>query len=167
MNYGRRFMTLYRRQGSRPSPWKRNAKKQNGCLRRAYIMYTYMQYCLSVLQNEDNCHHNVVIQTILGNTMSTTVSSCISLVHTIWNDSTVFLWSHCLEFRFSVQKTLSVAAQFCLYWLLKWLLLILYLDLLWPKILSGNLLYKLRHFSSKPTIICWGSSLNKMLCLAL
>ena len=25
--YGRRFMTLYRRQGSRPSPWKRNAKK--------------------------------------------------------------------------------------------------------------------------------------------
>ena len=27
MNYGQRFMTLYRRQGSRPSPWKRNAKK--------------------------------------------------------------------------------------------------------------------------------------------
>ena len=26
MNYGRRFMTLYRRQGSRPSPWQRNAK---------------------------------------------------------------------------------------------------------------------------------------------
>ena len=32
----RRFVTLYRRQGSRPSPWKRNAKKQNGCLRRPY-----------------------------------------------------------------------------------------------------------------------------------
>ena len=27
MNYGMRFMTLYRRQGSRPSPWKRNGKK--------------------------------------------------------------------------------------------------------------------------------------------
>ena len=27
MNYGMRFVTLYRRQGSRPSPWKRNAKK--------------------------------------------------------------------------------------------------------------------------------------------
>ena len=27
MNYGRRFMTLYRRQGSRPPTWKRNAKK--------------------------------------------------------------------------------------------------------------------------------------------
>ena len=26
MNYGRRFVALYRRQGSRPSPWKRNAK---------------------------------------------------------------------------------------------------------------------------------------------
>ena len=36
MNYGRRFVTLYRRQGSRPSPWKRNAKKQNGCLGRPY-----------------------------------------------------------------------------------------------------------------------------------
>ena len=27
---------LVRRQGSRPSPWKRNAKKQNGCLRMPY-----------------------------------------------------------------------------------------------------------------------------------
>ena len=36
MNYGQRFMTLYRRQGSRPSPWKRNAKKQNSCLWRPY-----------------------------------------------------------------------------------------------------------------------------------
>ena len=29
MIYGWKFVTLYRRQGSRPSPWKRNAKKQN------------------------------------------------------------------------------------------------------------------------------------------
>ena len=36
MNYGRRFVTLYRRQGSRPSLRKRNAKKQNGCRRRTY-----------------------------------------------------------------------------------------------------------------------------------
>ena len=36
MNYGWRFVTLYRRQESRPSPRKRNAKKQNGCLRRPY-----------------------------------------------------------------------------------------------------------------------------------
>ena len=28
MNYGQRFVTLYRREGSRPSPRKRNAKKK-------------------------------------------------------------------------------------------------------------------------------------------
>ena len=36
MNCGMKFMTLYRRQGSRQYPRKRNAKKQNGCLRRPY-----------------------------------------------------------------------------------------------------------------------------------
>ena len=30
MNYGWRFVTLYRRQGARPSPRKRNAKKKKG-----------------------------------------------------------------------------------------------------------------------------------------
>ena len=35
-NYGQRFVTLYRRQWSRPSPRKRNAQRQNGCLRRPY-----------------------------------------------------------------------------------------------------------------------------------
>ena len=30
MNCEERLVTLYRRQGSRPSLWKRNAKKQNG-----------------------------------------------------------------------------------------------------------------------------------------
>ena len=34
--YGQRLVTLYRRQGSRPSPWKINVKKQNGCLGRPY-----------------------------------------------------------------------------------------------------------------------------------
>ena len=36
MNYGWRFATLYRRQGSRPSPRKRYVTRQNGCLRRPY-----------------------------------------------------------------------------------------------------------------------------------
>ena len=36
MNYGGRFVTLYKTQGSIPSPWKRNAKEQNGCLGRPY-----------------------------------------------------------------------------------------------------------------------------------
>ena len=34
--HGQSFVTLYRRQGSRPSPRKRNAKRQSGCLRRSY-----------------------------------------------------------------------------------------------------------------------------------
>ena len=34
-NYGQRFMTLYRRQGLRPSPRKRNARRKNDCLRSA------------------------------------------------------------------------------------------------------------------------------------
>ena len=32
MNYGWRFVTLYRSEGSRPSPRKRNAKRENDCL---------------------------------------------------------------------------------------------------------------------------------------
>ena len=36
MNYGWRFVTLYRKQGSKPSPRKINAKRQNGCPRRPY-----------------------------------------------------------------------------------------------------------------------------------
>ena len=36
MNCGRKFMTLYRRQGARPSQRIRNREKQNGCLRSPY-----------------------------------------------------------------------------------------------------------------------------------
>ena len=36
MNYEQRFMMLYMREGSRTSPRKRSAKKQNDCLRRPY-----------------------------------------------------------------------------------------------------------------------------------
>ena len=55
MIYGMRFMTLYRRQGSRPSPWKRNAKKKNGCLGRPYkqnpnsSQITKFQFCWSLV----------------------------------------------------------------------------------------------------------------------
>ena len=35
-NYGQRFLTLYRRRWQKPSPRKRNARRQNGCLRRPY-----------------------------------------------------------------------------------------------------------------------------------
>ena len=36
MNYGWRFVTLYRRQGARPCPRQRNAKNKNGYLRKPY-----------------------------------------------------------------------------------------------------------------------------------
>ena len=35
-NYGQRFVTLYRRQGSKTCLRKRNEKTQNGCLKRPY-----------------------------------------------------------------------------------------------------------------------------------
>ena len=35
-NYGQRFVTLYMRQGSRPSSRKRNAKRHNGGLTNSY-----------------------------------------------------------------------------------------------------------------------------------
>ena len=36
MNYGQKIVTLYRRQGAKPSPRKINAREQNDCLRRPY-----------------------------------------------------------------------------------------------------------------------------------
>ena len=35
-NYGQRLLTLYRRQWSRPSPWKGNIQRHNCCLKRPY-----------------------------------------------------------------------------------------------------------------------------------
>ena len=52
MNYGWRFVTLYRRQGSRPFPWKRNAKKQNGCLRRPYELRLRLGLQIAVKKTE-------------------------------------------------------------------------------------------------------------------
>ena len=40
LNYGWRFVTLYRRHWSWPSSRKRNAKKQNGCLRMLVLKWT-------------------------------------------------------------------------------------------------------------------------------
>ena len=36
MNYGQRFVTLYRRQGSRPSPWEKKSKKAKWLSEEAY-----------------------------------------------------------------------------------------------------------------------------------
>ena len=64
MNYGMRFVTLYRRQGSRPSPWKRNAKKQNGCLERPYKSAVKRREAKSKGETERYKHLNAEFQRI-------------------------------------------------------------------------------------------------------
>ena len=56
-------MTLYRRQGSRPSPRKRNAKKQKGCLRRPY-KYMKRREAKSKGEKEKYKHLNAEFQRI-------------------------------------------------------------------------------------------------------
>ena len=64
MNYVGRFMTLYRRQESRPSPRKRNAKKQNGCLRRPYKIAVKRREVKSIGEKERYTHLNAEFQRI-------------------------------------------------------------------------------------------------------
>ena len=42
MIYGQRFITLYRKQGSRVSPRKRNPKKLNGLLRQPFSFFAFL-----------------------------------------------------------------------------------------------------------------------------
>ena len=62
MIYGRRFVTLYRRQGSRPSP--RNAKRQNGCLRRPLQIAVKRREVKSKGEKERYKHLNAEFQRI-------------------------------------------------------------------------------------------------------
>ena len=64
MNYGRRFMTLYRRQCSRSSPRKRNVKRQNGCLRRPYKQLRKRREAKGTGENERYIHLNTEFQRI-------------------------------------------------------------------------------------------------------
>ena len=66
MNYGKRFVTLYRRQGSRPSPWKRNAKKQNGCLGGALQIAVKRREVKSKGEKERYKHLNAEFQRMAG-----------------------------------------------------------------------------------------------------
>ena len=65
MNYGQRFMTLCRRQRSRPSPRKRNAKKQNACLSRAFLSYMKREV-KGKGEKESYTHLNAEFQRIEG-----------------------------------------------------------------------------------------------------
>ena len=62
MNYGRKFVTFYRRQESRPFPKKRNAKKQNGCLRRPLQIAVKRKEAKSKGEKERYTHLNVEFQ---------------------------------------------------------------------------------------------------------
>ena len=66
MNYGTRFVTLYRRQQSRPSPCKGNAKKQNGCLGRPYKIAVKRREAKSKGEKERHKHLNAEFQRIAG-----------------------------------------------------------------------------------------------------
>ena len=64
MNYGMRFVTLYRRQGSRPSPRKRNAKKQKGLFEEALQIAVKRREAKSKGEKERYKHLNAEFQRI-------------------------------------------------------------------------------------------------------
>ena len=56
------FVTLYMRQWSRPSPRKRNARRQNGCLRRPYKIAMKRREVKGKGEKEIYIHLNVEFQ---------------------------------------------------------------------------------------------------------
>ena len=64
MNYGLRFVTLYRRQGSRPSPWKRNAKKAKWLSGEALQIVVKIKEAKSKGEKERYKHLNAEFQRI-------------------------------------------------------------------------------------------------------
>ena len=60
MNYGWRFMTLYRRWGSRPSPRKRNAKKAKWLSEEALQIAVKRREAKSKEEKERFTHLNAV-----------------------------------------------------------------------------------------------------------
>ena len=64
MNYGWRFVTLYRRQGSRPSPGKRNAKKAKWLFEEALQIAVKRRELKSKGEKERNTHLNAEFQRI-------------------------------------------------------------------------------------------------------
>ena len=64
MNYGMRFVTLYRRQGSRPFPWKRNAKKAKWLSGEALQIAVKRREAKSKGEKETYTHLNAEFQRI-------------------------------------------------------------------------------------------------------
>ena len=64
MNYGMRFVTLYSRQGSRPFPWKRNAKKVKWLSVEALQIAVKRREAKSKVEKERYKHLNAEFQKI-------------------------------------------------------------------------------------------------------
>ena len=64
MNYRQRFITLYRRQGSRLSPRKRNAKKAKWLSEEAFQIAVKRTEAKSKAEKERYCHLNAEFQRI-------------------------------------------------------------------------------------------------------
>ena len=64
MNYGRRFMTLHRRQGGRSSPRKRNAKKEKWLFGEALLIAVKRREAKSKGEKERYKHLNAEFQRI-------------------------------------------------------------------------------------------------------
>ena len=64
MNYGWRFVTLYRRQGARPSPRKRNAKKEKWLFEEALQIAVKRREVKSKGEKERYTHLNAEFQII-------------------------------------------------------------------------------------------------------
>ena len=62
--YGQRFVTLYRRQGSRPSPWKRKAEKIKGLSGEALHIVVKRRAAKSSGEKERYKHLNAEFQRI-------------------------------------------------------------------------------------------------------
>ena len=67
MNYGRRFMTLYRRQGSRPSPWERDGA----------TVETVSDFIFggSKITADGDCSHEIKRHLLLGRKVMTNLDS--------------------------------------------------------------------------------------------
>ena len=74
MKYGWRFMTLYRRQGSRPSPRKRNAKKAKWLSEEALQIAVKRRAAKSKGQKERYTHLNAEFQRIVRRDKKTFLS---------------------------------------------------------------------------------------------
>ena len=64
MNYGWRFVTLYRRQGSRPSPWKKKCKEAKGLSEEALQIAVKRREAKTKGKKERYTHLNAKFQRI-------------------------------------------------------------------------------------------------------